>query len=136
MKALLRMPTLLLLSSIALAGCAGSDFLGGGSQQTTASIAPKPQVDPACVALGAQIESLRQDGVEEKLEKAAARKYKLKRADITKANDLTKANSEFRSRCSTLQQASAVPTGAVAAAPKVAASRATAAAKAKANPAQ
>jgi hypothetical protein len=67
---------------------------------TTASVPAKPQVDPACVALAAHIDSLHSAGIAAKIEKAAAKKYRMKPADIAKANELTKVNAEFRDKCS------------------------------------
>lgn len=79
------------------AGCASiSDSL------TTASIPEQPKVDPACVTLTAQIDALRKDGVQEKIEKAAAKKYKMTALDLAKADQLNKANADFQARCSTL----------------------------------
>lgn len=85
-----------------LAGCANDNLLGGGSNLTTASVAPTPPVDPACVTLTAQIDTLRKEGVAEKIEKAAAKKYKMTPADLAKADQLTKANAEFQTKCSTV----------------------------------
>jgi hypothetical protein len=119
----------LVLASMALAGCAsdGSDnflstaFTTGalGSQ----AAAPEPKVDPVCVTLVSRIETLRKEGVAEKIEKAAAKKYKMTQADLTKADQLTKANADFQFRCSTIMPRSAgasppQPALAPAAAPK------------------
>lgn len=95
-----------LTGSLALAACAGSDFLGSGtSQMTTASVPTTAQVDPACVALAAHINSLHSGGIAAKIEKAAAKKYRMKPADIAKANELTKVNAEFRDKCSKVPRA-------------------------------
>jgi hypothetical protein len=95
-----------LTGSLALGACAGTDILGSGNSQiTTASVPPKPQVDPACVALAAHIDTLHSGGIADKIEKAAARKYRMKTADIAKANELTKANAEFRDKCSKVPRA-------------------------------
>jgi hypothetical protein len=96
----------LVLAGVTLAGCAGdgSDnlFTTGalGTQQTAA--APEPKVDPLCVTLVSRIEGLRKEGVADKIEKAAIKKYKMTHADLTKADQLTKANAEFQLRCSTI----------------------------------
>ena len=92
------------LASVALAGCAGD---GGDSFFTTGALgtqaaAPEPKVDPACVSLASRIETLRKEGVADKIEKAAAKKYKMTQADLTKADQLTKANADFQFRCSTI----------------------------------
>jgi hypothetical protein len=98
----------LVLASIALAGCAGDgsdNFLSStfttGALGTQAA-APEPKVDPACVSLASRIETLRKEGVADKIEKAAAKKYKMTQADLTKADQLTKANADFQFRCSTI----------------------------------
>jgi hypothetical protein len=89
-----------------LAGCAdGSNNIFttgalGSSQQTTA--APEPKVDPMCVTLVSRIDGLRKEGIGDKVEKAAAKKYKMTQADLAKADQLNKANSEFQMRCSTV----------------------------------
>ena len=111
MLATLRVPAIVALSCLAIAGCAGGSDLFGGSQVTTSSVAapPAPKMDPACPSLSAQIDTLRKDGVAEKIEKAAAKKYKMTPADITKADQLTKLNAEFQAKCSTLPRAAAAP---------------------------
>ena len=102
--------TLLGLASL-LAGCA-ADGLGGmttsaittpAAATPTASQAPK--VDPACVTLTSQIDTLRKDGVTERVEKAAAGKaaiVKVKRESLVKMTELAKANAEFQAKCTTL----------------------------------
>ena len=96
----------LVLAGVTLAGCAGdgSDnlFTTGalGTQQTAA--APEPKVDPVCVTLVSRIEGLRKEGVADKIEKAAIKKYKMTKTDLAKADQLTKANAEFQLRCSTI----------------------------------
>ena len=96
----------LVLAGLLLAGCAadGSNnlFTTGalGTSQTAA--APEPKVDPVCVTLVSRIEGLRKEGVADKIEKAAVKKYKMTNADLAKADQLTKANAEFQLRCSTI----------------------------------
>jgi PBP1b-binding outer membrane lipoprotein LpoB len=97
MFGLFRAPASVLLGAVLLAGCAGDGALLNG--MTTASVPDTPRVDPACVTLTTQIEGLRKDGIAEKIEKAAAKKYKMTAADLTKADQLTKANAEYQSRC-------------------------------------
>ena len=46
--------------------------------------------------------ALRKEGIADKIEKAAAKKYKMTQADLSKADQLTKANTEFQFRCSTI----------------------------------
>lgn len=83
-----------------LAGCASEGGL------STATIAPEktaaPKVDPVCVSLAAQIDSLRQDGTVEGLEKAATgktAKVSVKREALAKQAELNKANTEFQMKC-------------------------------------
>jgi hypothetical protein len=95
----------LVLGGVLLAGCAdGSDGLfttgsltGGGQSDAKA--------DPACMTLASSIEALRKDGIPDKIEKAAAKRYKMTQADLGKADQLTKANAEFQTRCSTVKTA-------------------------------
>ena len=102
--------TTLVLASVALAGCASEggmeNFFTTGSLGTQAA-GPEPKVDPACVSLASRIETLRKEGIADKIEKAAAKKYKMTQADLTKADQLTKANSDFQFRCSTIMPKSA-----------------------------
>jgi hypothetical protein len=97
-----------LLLAVGLAGCSGDSGVGGGLFQTgavTPVAAPvaappaAPAVDPMCVSLNQQIETLRRDGVHTKVENAAAKKYKLTAADIAKADQLNKANADFNAKC-------------------------------------
>lgn len=119
MLATLRVPALVIVGTITLAGCAALDGMGGGNDVATGSVAPAPKIDPQCVALTSQIEALRKEGIAEKIEKAAHKKYKMTAADFGKADQLTKANAEFQNKCSTLapRTAAAAPP-AVAAVPK------------------
>ena len=108
---------LLFAAGIALAGCAGE---GADSIFTTGSLAPavaatpEPRVDPVCVTLVSRIEGLRKEGIADKIEKAAAKRYKLTNSDLGKADALTKANAELQLRCTTLTPASAQPAPAAA----------------------
>jgi hypothetical protein len=117
-------------ASLALAGCAGDgsdNFFTTGALGTQAAA---PEVDPACVSLASRIETLRKEGVAEKIEKAAAKKYKMTQADLTKADQLTKANADFQFRCSTIMPRSAStsppPPPSAAPAPKASAKAASA----------
>jgi len=110
MSTLTRAAALMLaLAGLALAGCAGEGNEGilgtsftGFTTGSTQAAAPEPRVDPACVSLASRIETLRKEGIAEKIEKAAAKKYKMTQSDLTKADQLTKANSDFQFRCSTI----------------------------------
>lgn len=93
----------LALGGLVLAGCAGE---GSENFFTTGSLAgqqtAEPKVDPVCVTLVSRIEALRREGIGDKIEKAAAKRYKMTQADLGKADQLTKANAEFQVRCSTV----------------------------------
>lgn len=120
MFATLRVTALIAAGSLALTACSStSDIFGtsGSSDVTTQSVAQaQPKIDPACGNLALEIDTLRREGVAEKIEKAAAKKYKMTSADLAKANQLTKANAEFQSKCSTLPRSAAMPTQSVPAA--------------------
>jgi hypothetical protein len=116
------------------AGCAQDGTLLTGSlntsaidQQTAAQEAAK--ADPACLTLASQIESLTKDGIADKVSKAAIKKYKMKTADLAKADELNRANAEFQTRCSsyppnpTLAAASPEPPKPTPATPKKVASK-------------
>ena len=125
---------MLVVAGLALAGCAGDgsdNFFTTGALGTQAAA---PEVDPACVSLASRIETLRKEGVAEKIEKAAAKKYKMTQADLTKADQLTKASADFQFRCSTIMPRTATTSpppplaaGAPASAPKAAPKAASAA---------
>ncbi|MDX2201387.1 MAG: hypothetical protein NW223_01430 [Hyphomicrobiaceae bacterium] len=110
MSSLIRASTALAIGALALAGCASdgnngfftTGALGTGTETTAAAAPPAPKVDPQCVALISRIETLRKEGITEKIEKAAAKKYKMTAADASKADQLNKANVEFQARCSTI----------------------------------
>jgi hypothetical protein len=99
MLATLRVPALVLIGTLALAGCADGQMFSTANL-TTASVPETPKVDPACVSLSAQIDQLRREGVADKIEKAAMKKYKLTAADTLKVDQLTKANADFQAKCS------------------------------------
>lgn len=101
-----------------VAGCADQGGFGG---LTTSSVSAPPAVqksDPACAALASQIGTLRGEGIADKVEKAAAKKYKMTVSDLGKADQLNKANAEFQTKCAPAQQTAAADTGAAPAAPK------------------
>jgi len=117
MHAKLRVPAIIAIGSLALAGCASGDLFGSssGGDLTTQAV-PQTQaqkIDPACGNLALEIDTLRREGVAEKVEKAAAKKYKMSAADLTKANQLNRANAEFQAKCSTLPRSAAMPTAPV-----------------------
>lgn len=101
------------LSVTLLAGCSSGNGLFGtslttqsiGTTPTSASgqtVAAAPKVDPACYTLAQRIETLRRDGLTERLEKAATGKsstVSVKRASLQQAAELDKANAEFQARC-------------------------------------
>jgi hypothetical protein len=92
--------------TVALAGCAGD---GSDNIFTTGALgtSAEAKLDPMCVSLASRIEALRKEGIAEKIEKAAAKKYKMTQSDLNKADQLTKANADFQLRCSTIMPKSA-----------------------------
>lgn len=95
-----------------LTGCSSTNGLFSGNPLTTQSIstspsgtsvAAVPKVDPACYTIAQRIETLRKDGLTERLEKAAAGKSStvaVKRTSLAQAAELDKANAEFQAKCS------------------------------------
>ena len=97
----------LLLASLVFAGCSGETAEGiftGSLANNTAQNAPvaEAKVDPVCVSLVARIDQLRREGIGDKIEKAAAKRYKMTQNDLGKADQLVKVNAEFQLRCSTI----------------------------------
>lgn len=99
--------------ALLLAGCSSTSGLFGDNTLTTQSIstsptnaqtvAAAPKVDPACYSIAQRIETLRRDGLTERLEKAAAGKsstVSVKRTSLAQAAELDKANAEFQAKCS------------------------------------
>jgi hypothetical protein len=93
--------------TVALAGCAGD---GSDNIFTTGALgtSAEAKLDPMCVTLASRIEALRKEGIAEKIEKAAAKKYKMTQSDLNKADQLTKANADFQLRCSTIMPKAAM----------------------------
>jgi len=112
MFGLSRAPASVLVGALLLAGCSSDGALLGGI--TTASIPESSKIDPACVTLTTQIEGLRKEGIADKVEKAAAKKYRMKPADLTKADQLNKANAEYQARCGLTPTTPAATTAAAA----------------------
>lgn len=127
--------------ALTLGACASENILAPAN--TTASIAPaKPKVDPACAALAAKMDSIRQDGVTDRVDQASHGKTKtvnVKRESLGKMSEYTKASTEFQAKCTTFPvsaKAAAVPAAkpvATKAVSKAAADAATSKAKAKAT---
>ncbi|MEO8420484.1 MAG: hypothetical protein ABI457_04770 [Hyphomicrobium sp.] len=98
-----------------LAGCANdgslSTGLNTGSVNPQAAATQSKSQEALCLTLASQIEALNTEGVSDKVSKAAAKKYKLKATDLTKADELNKANTEFQGKCSSYppRVAAAVP---------------------------
>jgi hypothetical protein len=115
-----------------LAGCAQDGSLSTGlntgsvNPQTATTQATKSQ-EALCLTLASQIEALNTEGTSDKVSKAAAKKYKLKATDLTKADELNKANTEFQTKCSSYPPrvaATAIdPAAAAATPPKTAAAK-------------
>ena len=132
----LHAPAIALLGAALLAGCAeDSGAFGGSNNLTTASVAEAPKTDPACVSLASQIETLKKEGVADKVAQASIKKYKMTTADLTKADQLNRSNTEFQAKCSTVKPSTAGQTAAVAPAAGAAAATAAAPAAAKIAPA-
>lgn len=97
-----------------LMGCAQNGILTTGSlnpsavdeQQAKEAEATKV----ACATLAANIEGLNKDGIADKVAKAAAKKYKMKTADLAKANELNQANAEFQAKCTNYPMATVAET--------------------------
>ena len=130
------------LSALSLAACAD----GSTGMLSTASLGPPtpvaaaaPQPDAACVALTARIDTLRREGVVERVEKASAGKTKtvtVKRESLAKITELDKANAEFQAKCAlplTTASVRPAPTAAATAVQATAASAAQTAAVDKAK---
>lgn len=95
-----------LFGGLGLAGCADGNLIGGNGI-TTSAVPQAPAADQACVQLSAQIDTLRKDGIAEKIEKAAAKKHKMTAAELAKASELNKANADFQAKCSTVPKSPA-----------------------------
>jgi hypothetical protein len=98
----IRASSAVLLVGVMLAGCAGDSADGLFTTGSLSTAAAAPKADPVCVTLATSIDGLRKEGIAEKIEKAAAKKYKMTAADLRKADQLTKANADFQQRCSTI----------------------------------
>lgn len=95
--------TLAIGLAAAVTGCAADGSLNlqtsSVNGQAPQAAAAAPKVDPVCAALVAQIEDIRRDGIADKIEKAANKKYKMTTADLVKADQLNKANGDFQAKC-------------------------------------
>jgi hypothetical protein len=94
----------LVLAGVMLAGCAmeGNDGIFTTGSLTGGQQASAEKADPVCITLASRIETLRKEGIQDKIEKAAAKRYRMTQADLGKADQLNKANAEFQVRCSTV----------------------------------
>ena len=114
-------PLALALAGLMLAGCSGEGtdgiFTGSLANNTQNAPAPEARIDPICVSLVSRIDTLRREGVGDKIEKAAAKRYKMTSADLGKVDQLTKANAEFQMRCSTITPSNTATQAPVAPAP-------------------
>lgn len=123
--------------AVALGACANDGMLGAPG--TTASITPaKPAVNQACAALAAKMDSIRLDGVTDRVDQASHGKTKtvsVKRESLGKMSEYTKASTEFQAKCSKFPIAikADATTTAQPAATNAAANAAAIKAKAKAN---
>ncbi len=85
------------------AGCANDGNLStAGISPEKAAMQQAAKVDPACVSLASQIDTLRKEGAVDRLEKAAEGKgasVKVKRTSLAKQAELNKANADFQMKC-------------------------------------
>ncbi len=85
------------------AGCANDGNLStAGISPEKAAMQQAAKVDPACVSLASQIDTLRKEGAVDRLEKAAEGKgasVKVKRTSLAKQAELNKANADFQTKC-------------------------------------
>ncbi len=139
--------TTLAIVAIGLIGGCAADTAG----ITTSAVDPKSapatataKVDPACVTLMSQIDSIRKEGVTDRVEKVAStgktKTVAVKRASLARMTELDKANAEFQAKCSTIsprpaQAAAPSPvTGAITNAAAAATTKAHAAVAASTKP--
>jgi len=90
---------------ILVTGCAQDGSFAPNGVNTAAideqkAAAQMTKTDPMCATLAAEIETLNKDGITAKVSKAAAKKYKMKTADLAKADELNKVNAVFQAKCS------------------------------------
>jgi hypothetical protein len=104
------------LAAAMMAGCAPDGSLVAETSSVSGEQPGQKAADPVCTALVVHIEGLRKEGVADKIEKAANKKYKMTAADLTKADQLNKANADFQAKCAPQSlQASNKPAAATAA---------------------
>jgi hypothetical protein len=82
-----------------MAGCAADGTLSTDFATSSVNGQQQAKTDPTCAPLVAHIDELRREGIAEKIEKAASKKYKMTTADLVKADQLNKANNEFQAKC-------------------------------------
>lgn len=92
------------VAGLAMGGCAADGTLSTASINNgkAGEVKTANAVDPACVALSNQIETLRKEGSVEGLEKAATGKgasVKVKRDALAKQAELNRVNADFQSKC-------------------------------------
>lgn len=97
-------------STTLLAGCSGTNLFGNSlttqsiaTTPTATNVAAAPKIDPACYTLQQRIDTLRREGITERLEKASTGKsttVQVKRTSLAQAAELDKANAEFQAKCS------------------------------------
>lgn len=87
---------------LGLAGCAADGSLSTASIDNSAKAEKTAAVDPVCVALANQIDTIKKEGSIDGLEKAASGKgasVKVKRDALTKQAELNRTNAEFQAKC-------------------------------------
>lgn len=102
--------------SLGFAGCAADGSLSTGSLAGGAKEEKVAAVDPVCVALSNQIDTLKREGAIEGLEKAATGKgasVKVKRESLAKQTELNRTYADYQSKCGpklpATQQAAQIP---------------------------
>ncbi len=105
---------LLVLCIGALTACSNTGGFPGTSMTTssidTQKMAKQPSIDPACVTLVSKIDSLRKDGITDRVAKAGAGKSKtvpVYRSSLARMAELDRANADYQRRCGTLKPATA-----------------------------
>jgi hypothetical protein len=84
------------------AGCAADGSLQTAAINTNKAETRTAAVDPVCVSLASQIDSLRQEAAVTGLEKAATGKgasVKVKRDALARQAELNRVNAEFQVKC-------------------------------------
>jgi hypothetical protein len=101
-------------------GCASDGGFATGSVQPISNA--EARVDPACVTLVSQIDTIRKEGTIERLEKASTGTgaVQVKRTALQKQAELNKLNADYQAKCGTTTPAAKPVTAGATPAPAVA----------------